>query len=73
MTKTKVDFANVCADARMNQGTAVLIEYDREVMFCQGDGVQFYMYFDGKRWHECTNLQMAWDLHAGSLRRNPPA
>jgi hypothetical protein len=60
---TKVDFANVCAKARELPGRAVHIEAEREIMFCSADGIDFYLYFDTRTWHECANIQAAWDKH----------
>lgn len=64
MKRTKVDFANSCADARKHRGKAQALDRDRAIMFMMtSDGHEFYLYFDSHRWHEVTNIHDAWILH----------
>ncbi|HEY6019456.1 MAG TPA: hypothetical protein VIY48_06025 [Candidatus Paceibacterota bacterium] len=72
MQRTKIDFANSCADARQHQGRAQALERDRAVMFVMtDDGHEFYLYFDTMVWHECTSIHEAWSLHQRTLHQTP--
>ena len=64
---TRVDLANVASNARSSPGTPQDWEKDTLVMYVRNGTLDFYMYFDGGVWKECTDVESIWSLHKSYL------